>query len=116
MCRAIAVGIALFLCVAATSFAEWTLMKIGGRDHVPLDDVADFYGLGTVRRVGNDATMELGARSLKGTANSVEFFINRLKFNLSYPIAEQNGRLWISRMDLTKVIEPVEHCAFTSAA
>ena len=107
MRRAFALGIALFLCVAASSFAEWTLIKIGGRDHVPLDDVADFYGLGSVRRAGNDGIMELGPRSLRATANSVEFYINRLKFNLSYPIAEHDGRLWISRMDLTKVIEPV---------
>jgi N-acetylmuramoyl-L-alanine amidase len=109
MRRAFAAGIALLLCVAAQTqcFAEWTLMKIGGRDYVPLDDVADFYGLGKVQRSGNDAVMELGARSLKGAANSVEFYINRLKFNLSYPIVEQNGHLWLSRMDLTKVIEPV---------
>jgi len=107
MRRAFAVGIALLMCVAAHSFAEWTLMKISGRDYVPLDDVADFYGLGKVQRVGNDAIMELGARNLKGSANSVEFYINRLKFNLSYPIAEQGGRLWLSRMDLTKVLEPV---------
>jgi N-acetylmuramoyl-L-alanine amidase len=58
-------------------------------------------------QVGNEATMELGARSLKGSLNSVEFYINRLKFNLSYPIIEHQGVPVISRMDLTKVIEPV---------
>lgn len=82
-------------------------MKIGGRDYVPFENVADFYGLGGVRRVNNDGVMELGPRSLKGTVNSVEFYINRLKFNLSYPIMEHDGRLWLSRMDLTKVLEPV---------
>lgn len=107
MRRAFAIGFALFLCLAVPTFAEWTLTKIGGRDYVPLENVAEFYGLGGVRRSGNDAVMELGPRSLKGTANSVEFYINRLKFNLSYPIAEQGGRLWMSRMDLTKVLEPV---------
>jgi N-acetylmuramoyl-L-alanine amidase len=107
MRRAIILGFALLLCAAAPSFAEWTLIKIGGRDHVPLEDVAAFYGLGGVRRDGHSATMELGPRSLKGSANSVEFYINRLKFNLSYPIAEHDGRLWMSRMDLTKVLEPV---------
>ncbi len=107
MRRAFAIGFALFLCGIVPSFASWTLMKISGRDHVPLEDVAEFYGLGALRRVGNDAMMEMGPRSLKGTAKSVEFYINRLKFNLSYPIAEHDGRLWISRMDLTKVLEPV---------
>jgi N-acetylmuramoyl-L-alanine amidase len=107
MFRAFAAGIALLLCGAASSFAEWTLTKIGGRDYVPLENVADFYGLGGVRRAGSDAFLEMGPRSLKGTANSVEFYINRLKFNLSYPIAEHDGHLWMSRMDLTKVLEPV---------
>ncbi len=101
------IGIALSWCAAPASFAEWTLAKIGGRDYVPLENVADFYGLGGVRRVGKDATIELGPRSLRGTLNSVEFYINRLKFNLSYPIAEHDGQLWLSRMDLTKVLEPV---------
>lgn len=107
MPRALLLGIALLLCIAASSHAQWTLYKISGRDYVPLENVAAFYGLGHCVQVGNDARMELGARSLKGGINSVEFYINRLKFNLSYPIVEYNGIPVISRMDLTKVIEPV---------
>jgi N-acetylmuramoyl-L-alanine amidase len=107
MLRALLAGLALLLCSAASTFAEWTLMKIGGRDYVPLDNVANFYGLGRVQRDGKNAVMEMGARSLRGTENSVEFFINRLKFNLSYPVVEHDGRLVISRMDLAKIIEPV---------
>ena len=86
---------------------EWTLYKVGGRDHVSLDNVAECYNLGTVRRAGNDFLMAVGNRSLRGTAGSVEFYINGLKFNLSYPISEADGKLTVSRMDLTKVIEPV---------
>ena len=107
MRRAFLLVMAFLLCHTASTYAQWTLCKIGGRDYVPLDNVADFYGLGHVVRAGNDATMELGARSLKGGVGSVEFYINRLKFNLSYPIIEYEGRPVISRMDLTKVIEPV---------
>jgi N-acetylmuramoyl-L-alanine amidase len=107
MRRALLLVTALLLCVTASTYADWTLYKIGGRDYVPLEDVAEFYGLGHVMRVGNDATMELGARSLKGSVGSVEFYINRLKFNLSYPIIEYAGRPVMSRMDLTKVLEPV---------
>jgi N-acetylmuramoyl-L-alanine amidase len=107
MRRAFLAGFALLLCAATTTFADWTLIKLGGRDYVPLEEVAQFYGLGHVQRTGNDAVMEMGARSLRGTANSVEFFINRLKFNLSYPVTDQDGQLVISRMDLAKIIEPV---------
>ena len=94
------------LTVDATA-GEWKLVKIGGRDHVSLDNVADFYGLSNFRRVSNDFTLRSGGRNLRGRAGSVEFFINNLKFNLSYPIVEHDGKLCVSRMDLTKVIEPV---------
>jgi len=100
-------ALALFWCVTTVCAAEWTVIKHDGRDHVTLDNVAEFYGLGRVRKIGNEFIMSNGQRSLRGTAGSVEFFINGLKFNLSYPIAESDGSLLVSRMDLTKVIEPV---------
>lgn len=100
---------ALFLSLQVIFAAgDWTLMKHSGRDYVTFDNVAKFYGLGGVQRVSsNGFTMKLGSRSLRGQAGSVEFFINNLKFNLSYPVAEINGKLCVSRMDLVKVIEPV---------
>lgn len=94
---------------AATKAGDWTLYKIGGRDHVSLDNVADFYGLGPVRRASGDFTIrsEGGGRSLRGKESSQDFYINGLKFILSYPITEYDGKLCISRMDLTKLVEPV---------
>ena len=86
---------------------DWTLYKIGGRDYVSIDNLAKFYNLGLVNRANNAFTVISGHRSLRGSAGSVEFYINGLKFNLSYPIAEVDGKLVVSRMDLTKVIEPV---------
>jgi N-acetylmuramoyl-L-alanine amidase len=105
--RAIFLVIALVWCAVTANAMDWTLIKVGGRDHVTMDNVAEFYGLGKVRRVGNDFIMSAGQRSLRGAEGSVEFFINGLKFNLSYPIAESGSQLLVSRMDLTKVIEPV---------
>jgi len=100
--------ILLLCCTHLTLGAgDWNLIKIGGRDHVSLQNVAEFYGLTSVQRVSNEFTLRSGGRSLRGRAGSVEFYINNLKFNLSYPILENNGQLCVSRMDLTKVIEPV---------
>jgi len=99
--------VALFVCVRAFA-ADWTLIKHDGRDYVTFDNVAQFYGLGGVQRTGgNGFAIAIGSRSLRGQAGSVEFYINNLKFNLSYPIVDQGGRLCVSRMDLVKVIEPV---------
>jgi N-acetylmuramoyl-L-alanine amidase len=108
MRRAILIFLALLFCVHVSALADWALYKHAGRDYVSFDNVAEFYGLGAVQRVSNKGfTMKIGARSLKGRAGSVEFFINNLKFNLSYPVAEVNGKMCVSRMDLVKVIEPV---------
>lgn len=94
--------------VAAQQVGDWNLYKLDGRDYVTLENVSDFYALtGVQRSDGNNFVVRAGGRSLRGTTNSVEFFINNLKFNLSYPIVEHDGHLCISRMDLTKVVEPV---------
>lgn len=98
---------AILIAGAATQQGDWTLYKIGGRDYVSIENVAEFYSLGQVQQTSNDFMLRGGTRSLRGQANSKEFFINNLKFNLSYPVGEQSGHLCISRMDLTKLIEPV---------
>ncbi len=97
-----------FRCAAAgTQQGDWTLYKSDGRDYVTVDNVARFYSLPQVRVADGEFQLSGGARSLRGRSHSVEFFINNLKFNLSYPVIECDGHLCMSRMDLTKVVEPV---------
>lgn len=103
-------AIALFaigIFAGARAHADWTLVKHDGRDHVTAANIAEFYGLGPVQREGATFTMSKGQRRLKGRIGSAEFYINRLKFILSYPAAERDGQPIISRMDLVKLIEPV---------
>jgi N-acetylmuramoyl-L-alanine amidase len=107
MWRVCLIFIALFYSAGLAAAADWTLAKIGGRDHVTLRNVAEFYGLGGVQRVKNEFSLRSVGRQLRGQANSAEFYINNLKFILSYPVTEHDGQLWISRMDLTKLLEPV---------
>ena len=99
----------LFMIVALGTVrgGDWTLLKCNGRDHVTLQNVADFYSLGRLTRVNSSLSMGQPSRSLRGSVGSNELYINNLKFILSYPIAEVNGQPAVSRMDLTKVIEPV---------
>jgi N-acetylmuramoyl-L-alanine amidase len=99
--------IALVSSAGLAAAADWTLAKIGGRDHVTLRNVSEFYGLGGVQRVKNEFTLRSAGRQLRGQANSADIYINNLKFILSYPVTEHDGQLWISRMDLTKLLEPV---------
>jgi len=108
MIRRIFISLVIFTaCLSAAFAGDWTLIKYQGRDHVTLDNVAHFYNLDSIQRASNNITMTGGARSLRGALGSNELYINNLKFILSYPIEEADGHLIISRMDLTKVIEPV---------
>lgn len=38
--------------------------------------------------------------------------MNNLKFILSHPIVERNGKVWVSRVDLSKLIDPVLRPSF----
>ena len=101
------VAVLLFVSAVIAAAGDWTVIKYDGRDHVTLENVAQFYGLGGVTRVKNDLTIGTYGRSLRGAIGSNEFYINNLKFILSYPIGDYEGKPVVSRMDLTKVIEPV---------
>lgn len=99
--------VCLFAASATARAGDWTLVKYQGRDHVTLDNVAQFYGLNSINRASNNFALRSSARCLRGALGSNELYINGLKFILSYPIAEAGGHLLISRMDLSKLIEPV---------
>jgi N-acetylmuramoyl-L-alanine amidase len=96
-----------FLFCAVARAGDWTLVNYQGRDFVTMRNVADFYELGDYEQVSNVLSMGAPGRSVRGTVGSNELYINGLKFILSYPIAEADGEPIVSRMDLTKVIEPV---------
>ncbi len=98
---------AILASVLPVQAVEWNLLKHDGREYISFDNMAEFYGLSAVRRNGSSGVMTLGTRSLRGEQGSPDFFINNLKFILSYPVAEIGGKLCVSRMDLVKVIEPV---------
>ena len=98
---------AFFLLAATAQAGDWNLIKFAGRDYVTVRNVADFYGLGDMQRVSNSVVLGAPGRSLRGSIGSNELYINNLKFVLSYPVEDVRGEPIVSRMDLTKVIEPV---------
>jgi len=97
-----------FWATRAFAVGEWQIIKRDGRDYVTLENVGKFYQLGEVQQVrGSGFVLRTQYRSLRGQSGSKELYINNLKFILSYPIVETHGQLLVSRMDLTKLIEPV---------
>lgn len=106
--RGILLNAVIWVTLTASAWAgDWKLVKYGGRDYVPLRNVASFYEMGPMRRVGNSREIGSPDRNLRASNGSNELFINNLKFILSYPVIDHDGELLVSRMDLTKVIEPV---------
>lgn len=107
------VVLALLLAVLAPSpgkAATWNLISLEGREYVPLTDVSEFYKLGLrFNPAGNQIGVQLASpgRSLRGSVNSKEFFINDIKFILSFPLLAVGDMVYLSRNDLTKLIEPV---------
>ena len=97
----------VFAWTATLHASDWILVKYKGRDYVTVGNVARFYGLGGMNRVSNNLSIGTQGRTLRGAVGSNELYINNLKFILSYPISEMSGMPIISRMDLTKIIEPV---------
>jgi N-acetylmuramoyl-L-alanine amidase len=96
----------LLFCAAARA-GDWTIIPLEGRDYLTMRNVAEFYGLNDYEEVSNTLTISAPGRSVRGTVGSNELYINGLKFILSYPIEEVDGEPVVSRMDLTKIIEPV---------
>ena len=91
----------------ASGAPDWIVVKVDGRDYLSMDNIAEFYSLSAVRRKDKEASATSGVRSIRAIVGSPDFFINNLKFILSYPAIEHDGRVCVSRMDLVKLIEPV---------
>jgi N-acetylmuramoyl-L-alanine amidase len=86
---------------------EWTLIKQGGRDYIPFTDVARFYNF-TQANFSNERVSLSGATlRIQGGSNSRELYMNGLKFILNFPVIQEGSMLYISRMDLAKLVEPV---------
>ncbi len=89
------------------SSQAWEVKSYGGRDHVSLDEIATFYGLGE-ESVTDARTKKLkgAGRELVAMSDSREMEINGLKHWLAFPVLKENGKLYVSRLDLGETLEP----------
>lgn len=97
----------LFLAGASLAGSDWQLVKIGGREYLTVDNVAQFYGLPAgVSPVEKRIRLDNGKLSLEVQLNSREVMINGVRTWLCFPVMEKDGRYLISRVDLAKTLEP----------
>jgi N-acetylmuramoyl-L-alanine amidase len=111
----VCLGFCFFFVSRAFSF-DWTLIKHDGRDYVPLDDVAKFYSFTQASYFGDLVRLEGATLRMQGGVNSRELYLNGLKFILSYPVIKVDNKVLLSRMDLSKLVDPVLRPARIQAA
>ncbi|MES2921399.1 MAG: N-acetylmuramoyl-L-alanine amidase [Verrucomicrobiota bacterium] len=116
----------LSLTVSPTAFAApaatWDVTKIDGHDYVSVESVKRFYGFSEMSRSGATVRLKRGVRFSdpekeklnKDKELVMEFkvggndcLMNDVKFVFSETIASVGDKVYVSRMDLAKLIDPV---------
>lgn len=87
--------------------AGWELLRYQERDYVSAASIHRFYRFNELKMNGNSVWFTSPVLIMKGTKGSHELLINNIKFVMSYPMVELNGKACISRLDLCKLIDPV---------
>ena len=89
------------------SAEAWEIKSFAGRDHVSLEEIATFYGLDEATSPDSHTRKLKGSgRELVATLNSREMEVDGIKHWLAFPVLEEKGRAYISRLDLGKTLEP----------
>jgi N-acetylmuramoyl-L-alanine amidase len=90
----------------AGSHAAWDVVKYEGRDYLSLRNVADFYKL-QYTSSGRGVTLQSPGCVIRGDVGSKELIINGVKFIMSSDLVASGDKILLSRLDLTKLVEPV---------
>lgn len=100
--------VGLLLLAGGRVFAfDWTLIKQDGRDYIPVTDVARFYSFTQVDYSNDKVSLSGSTLRMQGSVGSRELYLNGLKFILNFPMTRVEDKILISRMDLSKLVEPV---------
>ena len=99
-------GFSLLLFVASSaSAANWEIRTLGGRDYIPVSQIARFYTMRTVSRGTKGVSLVSDTRRIDLNQGSREARIDGVKHWLSFPVLGFGGRLYVSRMAGSMVLE-----------
>jgi len=104
--RQFVVGTSILLLLLPGAQAGWQIKKLGGRDYIPLSQVASFYKMRTVPAGALGVVLESETRRMQFAQGSREARFDGVKHWLSFPVLVFGGQLFVSRMDLSKTIDP----------
>ncbi len=87
---------------------EWEIIKYKEVEHVTAESVKRFYRFESMERLESQLFFRQGTNMLMTwVVGSDSIRINSIKFSLSYPVIEHQGRVLVSRLDLQKLLDPV---------
>lgn len=86
---------------------EWKLLQYESRDYISATDIQKFYEFPRLVRDGRHLEFRSARLIMRWTSGTDDIYINNVKFCLSFPILERDGKLYVSRMDLSKLIHPI---------
>ncbi len=101
----------IFFGLAGAGWADFETKEIGGRDYVSLESIADFYGMAppsSGKKADGKRTWEArgGGRSVRVKEESREAILSGARQWMAFPMLLSGGEPFVSRMDVSKVLEP----------
>ena len=101
---------------AAGMSGGWEITKIDGREYVSIDSIKNFYGFKKISRIGASLVLENSKVEMKTKIGSNECLMNNVKFVFSHQVTAVGEKVYVSRIDLTKLIDPVLRPKFIQVA
>ena len=94
-------------CPASAWEGKWQVDSFNGVDYVHLSDVWKFYGFSPKQGKPGCVSFGAGNRVVSVRPSKQDFYVNNFRYILSYPVLQSNGRLYISAIDMSKLVDPV---------
>ena len=91
----------------AATVSGWEVAKIDGHDYVSVDSIKRFYNFTKLTRDGNSVVLENAKVEMKLKVGGNECLMNGVKFVFSNNVSASGDKIYVSRMDLAKLIDPV---------
>ena len=95
------------LALAPKGEAAWKLITLDGQEYVTVKGIKEFYKFTAVERSGATVALRSARLVLRLRSGSQEMYVNGVKFMLSLPVTSQGNDVLVSRIDLSKLIDPV---------
>ena len=92
---------------AATASKDWEITKIDGRDYVSADSIKRFYNFTKMTRNGGSLVLENAKIEMNLKVGGTDCLMNNVKFVFSQEISSVGDKVYVSRVDLAKLIDPV---------